>query len=123
MASREELLAGIRPGMRLTKGFIRSIYSNEISCPGFAEQAIAALEQAGCSRARQYYEDWVAEYEVAYNAEMKEVAHWYRLECEKRWEKRQKEGEEKRKRKEAEQLQQMSNKDLIALLENLTGVT
>ncbi len=102
MASREELLAGIRPGMRLTEGFIRSIYSNEISCPGFSEQAISALEQAGCSRARQYYENWVAEYEAAYKAEIKPVAHWYRLECEKQWEKRRKEGGEQRKRKETE---------------------
>jgi hypothetical protein len=121
VASREELLAGIRPGMRLTKGFIRSIYSNEISCPGFAEQAIAALEQAGCSRARQYYNDWVTEYEAAYKAEIRPVAHWYRLECEKRWKKKQEEGEEKRKQKETEHLQQMSNKGLIVLLENLTG--
>lgn len=104
MASREELLAGIRPGMRLTEGFIRSIYSNEISCPGFSEQAISALEQAGCSRARQYYENWVAEYEAAYKAEIKPVAHWYRLECEKQWEKRRKEGEERRKQEEMELL-------------------
>lgn len=93
MASREELLASIQPDMHLTRDFIKRIYGYEISYPGFAEQAIAALEQAGCSRARQYYEDWVAEYEVAYNAEMKEVAHWYRLELEKRWEKRRKEGD------------------------------
>ncbi|MCI8884159.1 MAG: hypothetical protein HFH43_14275 [Lachnospiraceae bacterium] len=121
MASREELLAGIRPGMRLTEGFIRSIYSNEISCPGFSEQAISALEQAGCSRARQYYENWVAEYEAAYKAEIKPVAHWYRLECEKQWGKRQKEGEERRKTQEEVELLKQKKRLLIQKLQILTG--
>lgn len=91
--SREALLALIQPDMHLTKEFLKRIYSFELSYPGFADQAIAALEKAGCSRARQYYEDWVAEYEAAYNAEVKEVAKWYLKECEKQWEKRRKEGE------------------------------
>ena len=121
MASRERMLAGIQPGMRLTKGFIKSIYFNEISWPGFADQAIAALEKAGCSKARQYYDGWVNKYEAAYEAEMKEVAHWYRLECEKQWGKRRKEGGQQRKQEEKKRLQQMNNRDLIALLENLTG--
>jgi len=95
--SKEELLASIRPDMHLTKDFIKRIYGYEISYPGFAEQAIDALARAGCSRARQYYEEWVAEYEAAYNAEMKEVAKWYLKECEKQWEKRRKEGEKQRK--------------------------
>ena len=100
--NRESLLALIQPDMHLTKEFLKRIYSFELDYPGFADQAIAALERAGCGRARQYYEDWVAEYEAAYNAEIKPVAHWYRLECEKQWEKRRKEGGEQRKRKETE---------------------
>lgn len=91
--NRESLLALIQPNMKLTKEFLKRVYAFEISYPGFSEQAIAALEAVGCSRARQHYNDWVAEYEAAYEAEMKEVAHWYRLECEKQWEKRRKEGE------------------------------
>ena len=91
--NRESLLALIQPDMHLTKEFLKRIYSFELDYPGFSEQAMAALEQAGCSRARQYYEDWVAEYEAAYNAEMKEVSKWYMKELEKRWEKRRKEGE------------------------------
>ena len=89
--------------------------------PGFSEQAIAALEQAGCSKARQYYENWVAEYEAAYNAEMKEVAHWYRLECEKQWEKRRKEGEERRKTQEEVELLKQKKRLLIQKLQILTG--
>ena len=102
--NRESLLALIQPNLRLTKEFLKRIYSFNMYHPGFSEQAIAALEQAGCSKARNYYEEWVAEYEAAYNAEMKEVAHWYRLECEKQWEKRRKEGGEQRKREEKELL-------------------
>ncbi len=92
--NRESLLALIQPDMKLTKEFLKRIYSFELDYPGFAEQAIAALKKAGCSRAKQYYGNWVAEYEAAYKAEIKPVAHWYRLECEKRWEERRKEGED-----------------------------
>ena len=70
--NRESLLALIHPDMHLTKEFLKRIYSFELDYPGFADQAIAALEKAGCSRARQYYEDWVAEYEAAYEVEVKE---------------------------------------------------
>ena len=95
--SREALLALIRPDMKsIPKEFFKRVYAFELSYPGFSEQAIEALEKAGCSRARQYYTDWVAEYEAAYSAEMKSVAAWYQKECERQWEKRQKEGEERR---------------------------
>ena len=101
--NRESLLALIQPGMKLTKEFLKRIYAFELSYPGFSEQAIAALEAAGCSKARQYYDDWVNEYETARNAELKEVAHWYRVECEKEWEKKQKGSEEQRTQRERKQ--------------------
>lgn len=119
--SKEELLASIKPDMVLTKRFIKRIYGYDVADASFPDRAIAALEAAGCFKARQYYESWVSEYEAAHNAELKEVAHWYRLECEKQWEKRRKEGEERRRQEKMLNLQQMSNRDLIALLENLTG--
>ena len=119
--NRESLLALIQPDMKLTKEFLKRIYAFEISYPGFSEQAIAALEAAGCSKARQYYENWVAEYEAAYNAEMKEAAHWYRLECEKQCEKRRKEGEERRKTQEEVELLKQKKRLLIQKLQILTG--
>ncbi len=119
--NRESLLALIQPDMHLTKEFLKRVYSFNMYHPGFSEQAIAALEQAGCSKARQYYENWVAEYEAAYNAEMKEVAHWYRLECEKQWEKRRKEGEERRKTQEEVELLKQKKRLLIQKLQILTG--
>ena len=77
MPNKEELLFSINPDMRLTKDFFKQIYGFEISWPGFADQAIATLEAAGCSHARQYYNDWVAGYEKEYHAMMKSVTAWY----------------------------------------------
>ena len=61
LPSKDELLNSIRPDMRLTKDFFRRVYGYEISYPGFAEEAISALEAAGCTRAREHYEIWVGE--------------------------------------------------------------
>ena len=106
--SKEELLASIRPDMKLTKNFFKRIYGYEISWSGFANRAIEALEAAGCSRARDYYETWVSEYEAEYDAEMKEVGAWYVKECKQQWEKRRKEGERERARQQQTQWQQSS---------------
>lgn len=94
--SKEEFLQSIQLGMKLTKDFFKKVYGYEISYPGFSSQVITALEAAGCSHAREYYNSWVSEYETARDVELKKVAHWYRLECEKEWEKRQKGSEEGR---------------------------
>lgn len=119
MASREDLLQAIYPEMVLNKAFFLKIYGYEISFPGFAEEAIKIMNDVGCSRARDYYNKIVSEYEKRHDEEMKEVEAWYRKLCEKEWAKR---GEMKRKQ-ERENLQLMSDSDLIMLLENLIGVT
>lgn len=95
--NKETFLASIKPDMVLTKGFIKKIYGYGVTDVSFPNRVIAALETAGCSKARQYYESWVSEYEAAQDAELREVAHWYIAECEREWERKQKEGEEKRK--------------------------
>ncbi len=92
-------MQSIRPGMRLDKDFFLRIYGYEVSCPGFKGQAIQALERAGCGMAREYYDKAVSEYEQKHDEKMKEVAVWYRKECEKRWQKNQIGGEEKRTQK------------------------
>ena len=119
--NRESLLALIQPDMKLTKEFLKRIYAFEISYPGFSEEAIAALEEIGCIWAREHYNAWVQEYESKRDAELKEVAHWYRLECEKQWEKRQKEGEERRKTQEEVELLKQKKRLLIQKLQILTG--
>lgn len=124
LPSKDELLNSIRPDMRLTKDFFRRVYGYEISYPDFAEEAISALEAAGCTRAREHYEIWVGEYESKHDAQMKEVSVWYVQESKRQWEKRQKEGEAVRARQpEVEQLktdlQRKSDRELLILLQRL----
>lgn len=119
--NRESLLALIQPNLRLTKEFLKRIYAFNMDYPGFSEEAITALEKIGCVRAREHYTAWVQEYESKRDAELKEVAHWYRLECEREWEKRQKEGEEKRKREKMELLLKRKKLLLRKKLQILTG--
>ena len=84
MASREELLDSIRPDMKLTRAFFLKIYGYEITWPGFAEEALWALEMlAGCSKVREYYQRIVDTYEEDYKKEMKEVGKWYAQWCDK----------------------------------------
>lgn len=117
MPSREELLQGIQPGMKLTKDFFLRIYGYEITYPGYAAMALEKLEAIGCSRAHEYYRTFTIEYETRMDAELKEAAVWYRQECEKRRKTNQKVGEEQRKRKDQimEQLEKMSDGGLLKL--------
>lgn len=120
--SREALLAFIRPDMEtIPKEFFRRVYAFELSYPGFSEQAIAALEDAGCGRARQYYNDWVAEYKTMRDAESKEFARWYVAECEREWKKRLKEGEEKRIIQTEAELLKRKKRLLMQKSQTLTG--
>lgn len=68
--SKQSLLDSIKPGMKLDKAFFLKAYGYEISFPGFADEAIKTLEDAGCSKARQYYISIVEEYETAHDAEL-----------------------------------------------------
>lgn len=112
--SKEELLASIRPDMKLTWDFFKRIYGYSLYEPEFAEKALTKLEANGCRLARNYYLAWVSKYEAERNAEMEKVSVWYAKECKKQWEKRQKEGEGKR-------LEEMSNRELLTLLRNLNA--
>ena len=94
--SKQQLLDSIHPEMRLTKSLLKRVYGYGVTDPAFPDKAIAALEAAGCNKIRQYYQDWVSQYEAAYRAEIEPVAAWYAAECVKEWEKKEKEGEEKR---------------------------
>lgn len=117
-----KLLQSICPDMKLDKSFFLKIYGYEISFPGFADKAVKALEDAGCSKAREYYEMVVGEYQAKQDKEMNRVAAWYREECERRWQKKQEKRGELERKQERDILQQKSDSDLIMLLENLIGV-
>ena len=77
MASREELLRSIQPGMRLDKNFFLKIYGYELTWPGFAEVALTKLQGAGCNKARNYYTCIVVEYQYNDESVLKNVAEWY----------------------------------------------
>ena len=117
-----KLLQSICPDMKLDKSFFLKIYGYEISFPGFADKAVKALEDAGCSKAREYYEMVVGEYQAKQDKEMNRVAAWYREECERRWQKKQEKRGELERKQERDILQHNSDSDLIMLLENLIGV-
>lgn len=104
MASREELLQSIRPGMGLTVNFFLRVYGYEITWPGFAETALQRLEILGCSRAREYYRKTVESYEKSLEPGLKEAASYYSEQLEQEWKK--KAGEELRIRKRMLQILQ-----------------
>lgn len=85
MASREELLQSIRPDMKLDRAFFLKVYGYEISFPGFKDIAIKALNDAGCSRAEEYYNRIVSEYEKKHNEEIKNATGWYLKKCQDDW--------------------------------------
>lgn len=89
MASREELLDSIEPSMRLDKAFFLKVYGYELTWPGFVEDALTRLEILGCSRAREYYNRFVSEYEKEHDQQMKNVAKWYREQCENEFEEKE----------------------------------
>lgn len=118
MANCKELLQSIDPDMKLTKAFFLKIYGYEISFPGFAVEAIKTLNDAGCSKAREYYDNFVADYREERNKELKPVARQIREQWEADWKRLQK-GSEERRKQEQKNLQQMSDSDLIMLLKSL----
>ena len=122
MASRRELLDSISCDMRLDKSFFMKIYGYELTWAGFAEDALIRLEFLGCSRAREYYDRFVHEYEKEHEQQMQNVAKWYRKQCENKSESR-KAVSESRKQQEVEQLkvglQQKSDRELLTLLQSM----
>lgn len=115
-ACREQLLQSISPDMKLTKGFFRKIYGYELSFPGFREQAISALEAAGCTMARAYYDDIIGEYQRVTEENLKPVAATYLKECNQKWEQKRKRGEERRKERKIQLLTR--KKELLKLLKS-----
>lgn len=101
----QELLQSIRPDMRLTKNFFKHVYAWEMDYPSFADQAISALEAAGCSRAREYYDTWVQEYEAERDAVLKRVSVWYGEELKRRRAEKERQVRKERKEQEIELLE------------------
>ena len=91
--------------MRLTKDFFKRVYGWEMDYPGFADRAVNALEAAGCSRAREYYDTWVQEYEAERDAVLKRVSVWYGDELKRRRAEKERQVRKERKEQEIELLE------------------
>lgn len=113
----QELLQSIRPDMRLTKDFFKYVYGWQMDYPSFADQAIEALEAAGCSRARGYYDTWVQEYEAERDAMLKRVSVWYTEELKRR--RAEMERKVKGERKEKARIQSLTRGELTELCQRL----
>ena len=100
--ARQQLLESIHPGMKLDRAFFLSIYADEITWPGSADEAIRKLEGAGCSRARKYYNKIVAEYQRKRDEELRPAARQIRKQWEADWEKLMKGSEENADRGKAQ---------------------
>lgn len=105
LPDRTSLLDSINPDMKLYKSTFKRIYGYELSFPGFAEEALTKLERAGCSKAREYYTGFVAEYENMHEKEMIKVAEWHRKQIKER-------GEQLRKRQQETGQRKLSREDV-----------
>lgn len=124
MASREELLQSIRSDMKLDRAFFLRVYGYEISFPGFKDIAIKALNDAGCSRAEEYYNRIVSEYEQKQAESIRPVAQALQKQWDADWKKfvkeyERKEGEGVRKQEKILDLRQKSDRELLNLLQNM----
>ena len=117
MPSRQELLNSIQPNMKLKKNFFMRIYGYEITWPGFAEQSLIELERVGCSKAREYYQRFISEYKQEHDEMMKEVAEWYRKQCDGYYKKKKKGSDVLRKLQEVEQQKKMRWTELSKMLD------
>lgn len=97
MSFRQELLDSIHPEMKLDKAFFRRIYAYSVYCPEFADKAIKALNEAGCSKAQAYYDDVVSECREKQDEAFREALPLLHNMWEAEWGKLEKEGEEKQK--------------------------
>lgn len=123
MARREELLQSIRPDMKLNAAFFLKVYGYEITYSGFKDIAIKVLNEVGCSRAEEYYNRIVSEYETKQNESMKPVAERLAKQWQDDWnrfvKKNERIGDDTRKQEIMSDLHQMSDRELLNLLQNM----
>lgn len=75
--SKEVLLGLIKKGMKLYKSTFKKAFAYDMTTPGFAEDVISKLEEIGCTKAREHYDNIVAEWQQEHDEMMKNVAEWY----------------------------------------------
>lgn len=123
LPTKEKLLQSISSNMTLRKSFFVKVYGYEISYPDYANKVIKMLEDAGCSKARTYYEMIIKEREEYLYEKVKPIAEWVRnqisTEFEKITIKTDKRGDELRKARIVQNLHQKSDRELLNLLQSM----
>ena len=104
MPTKEKLLQSISSDMTLMKSFFKKVYGYEITYPGYADMAIKMLEDAGCSNARQYYEQIVEGYQKSREEGLKEAAQDLRKQIDNEFERRMKKAEWQKKQEKKAKL-------------------
>lgn len=118
LPTRKKLLHSFKIGMKFTKSFFLKIFGYDITTPGFAEDAIARLEILGSTKARGHYRGIAIEWQYYNEKMLQEVASWYRKQnFDKEGVNRPRKQQEVEQRKEA--LHQMSDRELLILLQKL----
>lgn len=109
--------------MKLDRNFFLKVYGYEISFPGYKDIAIKALNEVGCSRAEEHYNRIVSEYETKQNESMKPVAERLAKQWQDDWnrfvKKNERIGDDTRKQEIMLDLHQMSDRELLNLLQNM----
>lgn len=85
-ATKEKLLLSFNPDMHLYRNTFLRIYGYTLTDQGFEEIALSKLENLGCSKAREYYNSIIGDYEKSRAKESRILAGWYVGICHKRWE-------------------------------------
>lgn len=75
--SKEVLLGSIKKGMKLYKSTFKRAFAYDMTTSGFAEDVISKLEEIGCTKAREHYDNIVAEWRQEHDEMMKNVAEGY----------------------------------------------
>lgn len=117
MNSKEELIAMIKPDMKLTESFFKAIYGYELTYPGFAEMAMIKFMAMGSKNARAYYKQFSEKYENEARQTFRNVGAWYVEQLEK--ERQEKKRKEVRRWNREKAYQRMSDKELLEKWQNM----
>lgn len=101
--SKEGFLGSIKKGMKLYKSTFKRAFAYDMTTSGFAEDVISKLEEIGCTKAREHYDNIVAEWQQEHDEMMKNVAEGHSKQNYER-----KAVGESRKLQEAEQLERQN---------------
>ena len=141
MASRQEFLDGIVPGMEIGEMFYKRVYcqayegwandgmgAHDVLDSSFLSEVAVKLAQTGNRQAVQGYNEWLKAYREERDAMEREVSQWYRGEVDRQYREWLRknvptgDGEEVNgcNKMKCNTLQEMNNKELLMLLMNLT---